>query len=310
MLVTQLGRTFGAPLPPTPIVEPKVTSIGVTLVSAEQALLAAFSRLGQAQAVAPTTLIDSRILVAYNDAQAKFAEEVQLWIDAYDATPRDQRNPLDPDAVPKLPPRLKIKTTAGFGSLSATAPPQLISPSDIVAEYGPVGQEKRAGLAAALYDPDFAMWYAAPQQDGQLGGFFIVIVLAAIALGGFTMIAYQSRQQARIDVARFAAEEVKAKAAAVLAATTVLGEGNTKCFDKFGTDAGALTKCLDAMRKQSTAVLAPLGTGEKKDEGIGAAGIVLIALTVVAAGAGGYAFYRWRRRSMAAGSLPRAGRST
>jgi len=137
MLTVQLAQAFSdIPDVPVPQLDTNVVSIGQQLSQAEASLNAAFAAFQAASAAAPNQSIPPELIQAYTDARAGFVAAVQVWIDGYNQTPVEQRDPNAPNAVPVLPPEISV-LSSGFGGAG-------ILPSQVVVKYGPMGRDEQS----------------------------------------------------------------------------------------------------------------------------------------------------------------------
>lgn len=295
MFTVQLARAFGQTDPvPVPQVDPTVLSIGNTLAQVESNLKQSFNALQIASVAAPNQKIGTEIITAYQTARSAFAAAVQVWIDGYNQTPQDQRNPDDPTATPVLPPDISV-LSGGLGRANLA---DGILPSQIVVRYGPVGGEKVAGLAASFYDPYFAYAYSGPAGFGAptavivLIGLLIVGATAAIVTGLLTRES-DAAKIARADADR--QESVSKGMGKILEARNTLiiaciaGKTDTKTID-------ACTNAADtgAVQQLQALQVKPSATGADSTRLLTGFGI-LAGITVLVGG--GYLIYRNSQKS-------------
>ncbi len=259
---------------------PEALTEGANLMAAEASLLQAFNSFQQLRVLAPTASIPADQIAAYTAARADFVQSATAWVAVHGQMTGDQVP--DPGAVPVFPPELAV-IGSGLGGFQTG---QLIPLAQIVAKYGPVGQEKVTGLGYSLHDPLYQKYY------GQRGlGFPFTPVIIILALLAFTAVAITflvTKDRGPIEVAR--AEATRAQAEAACHATEVSGMLNAvKLCIGTSTDNTVKNNCVttagqniqkcDFSRPSASPVRGVLAT---------------IGLIVVVGGlsVGGYALYR------------------
>jgi hypothetical protein len=304
MFTVQLARAFGQTDVPVPQLDPTVLSIGNTLAQVESNLKQMFNALQIASVAAPNQKIGTEIITTYQTQRAAFAASVQVWIDGYNQTPQDQRNPDDPTAAPILPPDISV-LTAGLGRHGLA---DGILPSQIVVKYGPIGAEKVSGLAASFYDPYFAYAYSGASTSAGLGVSPIVLVLIGLAIVGGVIVAVSAilKESNAAIIARADADRQIANSDAAVKIISKRADTLIECI-RGTTDQARLSACTAAADSKalqeilSIAKIQP-STGPKSIGFLTAAGI-MIGVAVIAGG--GYLIYRNSQRD---GHQPRASR--
>jgi hypothetical protein len=306
MLTVQFAEAFGqTPDVPVPQLDTNVVSIGGTLAQAESNLKAAFNALQTASVAAPQQTIAPEIIQAYTTARNGFAASVKVWIDGYNQTPEDQRNPDDPKAQPVLPPEIGVLTSSGFAGFGAV-PAKGVLPSQLIVKYGPVGREKTSGLAASYYDPHFA--FAEPYNNG-LGAIPVLIIIGLALLAG-TIIAVTALLTKESDQAKIARADADRQASVSDTAMKALQQRRDLILSCVGTQTGdpaKLATCTAAADQGAIPFLQALPkitpSGPSGTSSV-LATIGVIAVIGVLVG-GGYMIYRHGQRGR---SLPRASR--
>lgn len=304
MFTVQLARAFGqAPDVPIPQLDPTVLSIGNTLSQVESNLKQMFNALQIASVAAPQQKIATEIVTAYQTARASFAASVQVWIDGYNQTPQDQRNPDDPTAAPILPPDISV-LTAGLGRAGLA---DGILPSQIVVKYGPVGGEKVSGLAASYYDPYFAYAYSGPAGFGAPTA---VIVLIGLLIVGATVAIITGLLTKESDAAKIARADADRQASVTTGMGKILDARNALIIACIAgkTDTKTIDACTNAadsgaVQQLQALQVKPSATGADSTKLL--TGLGILAGVVVIAG-GGFLLYRHSQRN--ASHQPRASR--
>jgi hypothetical protein len=312
MLVTTYAGTFGSHASgphaafgaDIPDLDPRTLSIGTQLADAESSLKLAFNALQIASVTAPTAPIRTELITAYQTARAGFVASARPWIEGYDKTPINERNPDDPRAVPTLPPEVKLAVGSGFAGFGA-ALPKTVLPSQILTTYGPVGREKTAGLAESLYDPYFDATYSGPSGFGAP----VLLILLGIALTGGIVIAVTAlltKDSEAAKVAQADAARQKSLSQATFNAMKTLQELVAQC-QAGSTDPAVRQGCLEAANGAAVGVLTAVPKAEpSKPQGgfslFQVAGFIAIAGLL---GTGGYLLYRRIKQGSAGSRYPR-----
>lgn len=303
MLVTNLAQAFGQDTTdtPSPIVDPILVTTAGLLFDVESKLKQAFNQLQVLNAVAPNQTIDSRLISSYQTARADFVRAVEIWRQAYENTPAEDR--FDPNAVPVFPPEITV-TAAPTASLGSIVGPIAVPISQIAVTYGPIGNERTVPLGAALGDPDFHYWYTEYNglSNSGLGAFPVVAFLIGLALTGTTVVLVVralNEDRGRIEVARADAERQQAVAGLTLNAYQTLANLTAKCVGT-STDPAVQQRCVASATQSAIAVLqgaAPLVIAPSPSPGISAFGLFGIIIGVAAVAGGGYALYRYHSKN-------------
>ena len=288
MLTVQLAQAFSdIPDVPVPQLDTNVVSIGQQLSQAEASLNAAFAAFQAASAAAPNQSIPPELIQAYTDARAGFVAAVQVWIDGYNQTPVEQRDPNAPNAVPVLPPEISV-LSSGFGGAG-------ILPSQVVVKYGPMGREQTSNLVASYYNPQFRL--KTPASAGGLGAVPIVpiLVLIGIAILATTVVLvanFLTRESDAAVIARADADRQVAVSTTASIALQAWRDLTLKCTNG-STDPAVVAACIQAGTSgavqvlQSTPQVALSSSGGPSTFAI-IGGVVVVAAII----GGGYYLYR------------------
>jgi len=305
MLTVQLARAFGqTPDVPVPQLDTNVVSIGSTLSQAESNLKEAFNALQVASVAAPNQTIAPEIIQAYTDARNGFAASVKVWIDGYNNTPVDQRNPDDPNAQPVLPPEIGVITSSGFAGFGAI-PTKGVLPSQLIVKYGPIGREKTSGLAASFYDPSFAYAYS-----GNAGlGIAPVLIIIGLALLAGTIIAVTALLTKESDAAKIARADADRQIAVSDAANKALQQRRDLILACVGQNVGDATKlaaCTAAADQGAIPLLKALPQITPSSPGTTSGILATVGVIAILGVLGGGAYLIYRHGQRSSGSLPRA----
>jgi hypothetical protein len=269
--------------------DPATLTIGNILADAESKLKQAFNKFQLLSVSAPNGQIDAGVLARYGAARDAFVQSAQAWADARNQTPKDQLP--DPDAQPTFPPEIGVLSTSGFGAAGPGTP---IPFSQIVVKYGPVGQQKVSGLAASLYDPYFARYYARPATNG-LGG-WPLLILIGVAIVGATVILvtkFVTAERGSVEVARSDAERSNALSAQTQQELRTLSDLSVKCIGT-STDPTVAQGCINSAQTAVRDVLAHTPTTQPSSgpSGGGVLAFVGVVALVALVSIGGYMIYK------------------
>jgi len=298
MFTSTHNAQFGRALGQTDQPDPATLGIGNILADAESKLKRAFNQFQLLSVTAPHGQIDSGVLSRYTAARDAFVQSVDAWKRAREQTPKSELP--DPDALPTYPPEMTI-ASAGFG---AVLPPGHAVPiSQIVVKYGPVGQQKIAGLGASVYDPYFAGYYASPAQNG-LGGWPLLILIGVAIIGATVILVtkFVTAERGSVEVARSDAERAQALSAQTQQELGTLSDLSIMCIGT-STDSTVKQNCINSAQQavQTTLLTTPQTQPSSGSSNTGVLAFIGILMLLAGLGVGGYFIYRRNKQRQEAG---------
>lgn len=278
----------GAITPTEEAQSPGFVSIGQQVVSAENALQAAYTNISMlVQAAGPDATVPVKLLTEYNVARQRLVEAASDWMKARAKTPAQYL----PDAgkEPEAPPAFVIPAPpiSGFGEATVSA-------RSVTVVYGPAGAERSIPLGSV------EAMHAWPQQMNMSGvglgnpTLFLFFVFG-VAITGY-VITMIIREWDRVEVSanRAKAQIAKSQTEAVEAASKALTAAYVACVGN-STDYSHRLACLERAQKATKGVIDALPKVPPTKTGLGFLGTVGLVLLAGAAGVGGYLYYQKRR---------------